>query len=40
MRWKNASEEIKKHSDIETLSNDEHGVAHAIHISVLNNMSS
>nr|WP_144548118.1 HAD hydrolase family protein [Bacillus sp. X1(2014)] len=26
----NAAEEVKKHSDIVTLTNDEHGVAYAI----------
>lgn len=32
----NAEEEVKKHSDIVTLSNDEHGVAYAIEKYVLN----
>ncbi|MBO9129172.1 Cof-type HAD-IIB family hydrolase [Bacillus sp. 165] len=32
----NAEEEVKKHSDIVTLSNDEHGVAYAIERYILN----
>jgi Cof subfamily protein (haloacid dehalogenase superfamily) len=35
----NASDEIKKHSDVVTLSNDEHGVAYALHNYVLGGQS-